>query len=115
MADPPDKSAPEAPEPQTGPRIGVDEWVARADERTIFQTQGYGSSGPVYNSGYETAYGDSGVIGDVGHPGADVPGPREHFARGLDDAHARGGSPLSAGRLGALDSGHGLHQASPQR
>jgi len=38
MADPPDKSAPEAPEPQTGPRIGVDEWVARADERTALRS-----------------------------------------------------------------------------
>lgn len=38
--------------------------AARADERTIYQTSGYAPSGAVYNSGYETVFDDSGVIGD---------------------------------------------------
>ena len=39
MTEPPDeKRAPEQPEAAEGPRIGVDEWVARADERTGART-----------------------------------------------------------------------------
>ena len=38
MAGREDNGAPKVPEPETGPRIGVDEWVAREGERTALRS-----------------------------------------------------------------------------
>jgi hypothetical protein len=37
---------------------------AHAEERAIYQSAGYGPSGGVYNTGYETVFDDGGVIGE---------------------------------------------------